>query len=44
MNLELENKKAFISGSTAGIGFAIACRLAHEGAEVWINGRDPRAG
>jgi NAD(P)-dependent dehydrogenase (short-subunit alcohol dehydrogenase family) len=39
MNLELENKKAFISGSTAGIGFAIACRLAREGAEVCLNGR-----
>ncbi len=39
MNLELENKKAFVSGSTAGIGLAIAIRLAREGAEVWINGR-----
>lgn len=41
MNLELENKKAFISGSTAGIGFAIARRLAGEGAEIWLNGRTP---
>jgi NAD(P)-dependent dehydrogenase (short-subunit alcohol dehydrogenase family) len=41
MNLELENKTAFISGSTAGIGFAIASRLAREGAEVWLNGRTP---
>jgi NAD(P)-dependent dehydrogenase (short-subunit alcohol dehydrogenase family) len=39
MNLELEGKKAFVSGSTAGIGLAIALRLAKEGAEVWINGR-----
>jgi NAD(P)-dependent dehydrogenase (short-subunit alcohol dehydrogenase family) len=39
MNLELENKKAFVSGSTAGIGLAIASRLAREGAEVWVNGR-----
>jgi NAD(P)-dependent dehydrogenase (short-subunit alcohol dehydrogenase family) len=41
MNLELENKTAFISGSTAGIGLAIASRLAREGAEVWLNGRTP---
>jgi NAD(P)-dependent dehydrogenase (short-subunit alcohol dehydrogenase family) len=39
MNLELENKKALVTGSTAGIGFAIASRLAREGAEVWVNGR-----
>jgi NAD(P)-dependent dehydrogenase (short-subunit alcohol dehydrogenase family) len=39
MNLELEKKRAFVSGSTAGIGLAIAKRLADEGAEVWINGR-----
>ena len=39
MNLELKDKKAFVSGSTAGIGLAIASRLAREGAEVWINGR-----
>jgi len=39
MNLELEGKKAFVSGSTAGIGLAIASRLAREGAEVWVNGR-----
>jgi NAD(P)-dependent dehydrogenase (short-subunit alcohol dehydrogenase family) len=39
MNLELQNKKAFVSGSTAGIGLAIVQRLAQEGAEVWLNGR-----
>ncbi len=39
MNLELDGKKAFVSGSTAGIGLAIASRLAQEGAEVWVNGR-----
>ena len=39
MNLELENKKALVTGSTAGIGLAIASRLAREGAEVWVNGR-----
>ncbi|MEO7167721.1 MAG: SDR family NAD(P)-dependent oxidoreductase [Spartobacteria bacterium] len=39
MDLALNNKKAFVSGSTAGIGLAIAGRLAREGAEVWLNGR-----
>ncbi|MEO8045101.1 MAG: SDR family NAD(P)-dependent oxidoreductase [Spartobacteria bacterium] len=39
MDLELKNKKAFVSGSTAGIGLAIASRLAREGTEVWLNGR-----
>ncbi len=39
MDLALKNKKAFVSGSTAGIGLAIASRLAREGAEVWLNGR-----
>jgi NAD(P)-dependent dehydrogenase (short-subunit alcohol dehydrogenase family) len=39
MNLQLENKLAFVSGSTGGIGFAIAKALAAEGARVIINGR-----
>jgi NAD(P)-dependent dehydrogenase (short-subunit alcohol dehydrogenase family) len=39
MNLELTGKTALISGSTAGIGFAIAKELAQEGANVTINGR-----
>lgn len=39
MDLELRGKLAFVSGSTAGIGMAIASRLAREGAEVVINGR-----
>jgi len=39
MDLQLEGKRALVSGSTAGIGFAIAEALAGEGAEVWINGR-----
>ncbi|OCK52594.1 oxidoreductase [Chryseobacterium sp. CBo1] len=39
MNLQLTSKKAFISGSTQGIGFAIAEQLLEEGAEVIINGR-----
>ncbi len=40
MDLDLKEKKAFVSGSTAGIGRAIASRLAREGAEVWVNGRE----
>lgn len=39
MNLDLNSKTAFISGSTQGIGFAIAKRLLKENAKVIINGR-----
>ena len=39
MNLQLSGKTAFISGSTQGIGFAIARQLLQEGAAVIINGR-----
>ncbi len=39
MQLQLENKLALVSGSTAGIGFAIAKALAGEGARVIVNGR-----
>src|ERR1017187_7717606 len=39
MNLKLEDKTTFISGWTAGIGFAIALGLAREGARVIVNGR-----
>ncbi|WP_154606345.1 SDR family NAD(P)-dependent oxidoreductase [Arthrobacter sp. AQ5-05] len=40
MDMQLSNKRAFISGSTQGIGYAIAKALLQEGAEVVINGRD----
>jgi len=39
MNLGLSGKTAVVSGSTAGIGFAIAAALAAEGAKVIVNGR-----
>jgi NAD(P)-dependent dehydrogenase (short-subunit alcohol dehydrogenase family) len=39
MDLGLHGKTAVVSGSTAGIGFAIAATLASEGANVVINGR-----
>ena len=39
MDLKLTGKVALITGSTAGIGFAIANSLASEGAHVYVNGR-----
>ena len=42
MDLKLQNKLALVSGSTAGIGLAIAEALAGEGARVIINGRTMR--
>jgi NAD(P)-dependent dehydrogenase (short-subunit alcohol dehydrogenase family) len=39
MNLGLQAKLAVVSGSTAGIGLAIAGALAAEGARVIVNGR-----
>lgn len=39
MNLQLEGKRALVTGSTAGIGYAIAEALAREGTQVTVNGR-----
>jgi len=39
MDLGLKGKFAVVSGSTAGIGLAIATTLAREGARIVINGR-----
>lgn len=39
MNLDITGKLALVSGSTAGIGYAIAETLAAEGARVIVNGR-----
>ncbi|WP_263141604.1 SDR family oxidoreductase [Pseudomonas sp. RIT-PI-AD] len=41
MHIDLTGKRALVSGSTAGIGLAIARGLAGAGAEVVINGRTP---
>jgi NAD(P)-dependent dehydrogenase (short-subunit alcohol dehydrogenase family) len=39
MELQLTNRLALVSGSTAGIGYAIAEALSREGARVIVNGR-----
>jgi NAD(P)-dependent dehydrogenase (short-subunit alcohol dehydrogenase family) len=43
MDLQLTNKVALVTGSTAGIGFAIGAGLAAEEAKVIINGRSRNA-
>ncbi len=40
MDFQLRDTRALITGSTQGIGFAIAEALAFEGAAVLLNGRD----
>jgi NAD(P)-dependent dehydrogenase (short-subunit alcohol dehydrogenase family) len=42
MDTQLAGKSALVTGSTAGIGFAIARHLLEEGARVIINGRTPQ--
>ena len=39
MSSSLQDQRALVTGSTAGIGYAIAAELARTGAEVIINGR-----
>ena len=43
MNLQLENKLALVTGSTKGIGLAIATSLARENARVIVNGRTEKS-
>lgn len=40
MDLQLRGRTAFISGSTQGLGYAIASALAAEGMRVIVNGRE----
>ncbi|MFD0558671.1 short-subunit dehydrogenase [Stackebrandtia endophytica] len=42
MDLQLTGKRVFISGSTQGIGYAVAAACVAEGAAVILNGRDPK--
>jgi len=41
MDMGLQNKTALVTGSTRGIGKAIATELAREGVHVLVNGRNP---
>jgi NAD(P)-dependent dehydrogenase (short-subunit alcohol dehydrogenase family) len=43
MDLQLTDKLALVTGSTAGIGYAIAEALAREGTRVIVNGRTQKA-
>jgi NAD(P)-dependent dehydrogenase (short-subunit alcohol dehydrogenase family) len=41
MELKLQDKRALVTGSTSGIGEAIAKTLAQEGVKVIVQGRRP---
>lgn len=43
MEANLAGKVAFVAGSSAGIGKAIALKLATNGADIVLNGRNPKA-
>ncbi len=40
MDLDIQGRVALVCGSSSGLGFAIAERLAREGCKVAVNGRD----
>ena len=41
MDLGLKNRRAFVAGSSSGIGAGMAIGLAREGCEVIVHGRKP---
>ena len=42
MDLGIAGRRAIVAASSAGLGFACADALAHEGVDVVVNGRDPQ--
>src|SRR5512138_17003 len=42
MDLQLKDKRAFVAGSSRGLGFATAWALAHEGCKVAVNSREKK--
>jgi NAD(P)-dependent dehydrogenase (short-subunit alcohol dehydrogenase family) len=44
MGRDLEGKRALVTGATSGIGRAVAMKLAEEGAEIVVHGRDATRG